>query len=695
MKKLFSFYVFLVFVLPLFAARDTIQFENDTSSSIWLTNFTWTATTTPAATVSGPSQAYGANVSPTAGYNVLGTISCSGTNGQTLNVTYSYYVKNVGGVAVVPSVFVSGSSSATISGTADTTVIVPLQTTATPTCVTNVNFSLQNNDVGDHTYFLSDIRGLCFGVVPALLLAPGGKGVLSESVNCADAPYMAVFQMSDNLTNYYTIGTPVPNGSGGWNAAIQQVNGGDNGDGLTGSPTGTPDWGSSASGNDGSGNAGGVPPTIPPWSNLPPNPPINTSGPTTGVPTPGDTNILWSSSTTTATTGDGTAIVAAIKDAASTLYDVASKAAANANNAASQAHSDAQQIAGDVTSGSGSIVSAIRAGSTNSLSLTGVATEHTAEAGTNLMGMQLASLSGIANTLSNLTDVTNMDIASESTLAGVSNLIASGLAGTNGTGFRPTNYATESTLEGISNLLGGGSNGVLAGFTNALTLAQLTNQSDVYQAALSNTESDVMSQISSLTNQAGQMAMGSVADAVAASGSLAVQYSGSVGITPSPIDLGHGVEIQLGSSMPSYGPLRQILAWATIVGLFIANWRTTYDRIRDVLASEQAYTAGTSVLGTNVNYASSLAMAAAIFALVTAIPTFAVAVLSGEVSLYVSLGGPLAMLSSGLSWGYSFLDQYIPLATVVSAVVSRLLFNVAIDSLAGVLITIKLFLVGL
>jgi len=113
-----------------------------------------------------------------------------------------------------------------------------------------------------------------------------------------------------------------------------------------------------------------------------------------------------------------------------------------------------------------------------------------------------------------------------------------------------------------------------------------------------------------------------------------------------------------------------------------------------VFTANQARTAGTEVLGLNVNVSSAMLMAVAIFAAATAIPTFAVALLTNEISLFVSVGNPLTMLG-GFGWGYSFLDQYIPLATVVTAVTSRIVFNVIIDSIAAVVMGIKLFLVGL
>jgi hypothetical protein len=237
-------------------------------------------------------------------------------------------------------------------------------------------------------------------------------------------------------------------------------------------------------------------------------------------------------------------------------------------------------------------------------------------------------------------------------------------------------------------------NGFGDGWSNGLTLDQLTNQVSAYQQQMSNSQDNAMSQMASLTNQASQMGMGSVVSAVQGGLPGSVEYDSPSGLSPQVITLASGVSFSLGSNMPSYGPLRQVLAWATIVGLFLWNWRTTYSKIRDVFTANQARTAGTEILGSNVNLSSAMAMAVAIFAAATAIPTFAVAVMTNEVSLYFSIGNPLTLFS-GFGWGFSFLDQYIPLATVISAVTSRVVFNVVIDSIAAVVMGIKLFLVGL
>ena len=280
-----------------------------------------------------------------------------------------------------------------------------------------------------------------------------------------------------------------------------------------------------------------------------------------------------------------------------------------------------------------------------------------------------------------------------STQVGASNLLAGLVNGTNG------DVASETTQVGISNLLAGIATNGLVGtnggpWTNGLTLDQLTSNAVANQLSLSNSQSEAMAAMSALTNQASQMGMGSVVgQASAALGGDVQVDSGGSGATY-VIPLAGGVNIVMGAAMPSYGGMRTLLACAVVLGLFAWNWRTTYLKIRDVFTAQQARTAGTQVLGTNVNLSSAMLMAIAIFAACTAIPVFAAGVLSGEIGLVSGMGNPVSLIK-GFGFGYAFLSQYVPIVTVVSAVCWRVVFMVTIDSIAGVVMGIKLFLVGL
>jgi len=305
--------------------------------------------------------------------------------------------------------------------------------------------------------------------------------------------------------------------------------------------------------------------------------------------------------------------------------------------------------------------------------------------------------------MTNISDWTNLDIMSQTTglsisnlLAGMSNLLSglgTNLVGGITNGLSVTNYAKETTLDVITNQLAGIATNRPV-WTNGLTDAQLTNQINAYQAGMSNNLAGAMASMTGLTNAAGVMGMGAVGQGLAGLPSD-VDLSAAGAAPVSTVSLPSGINFQFGAVMPSYGPLRSLLAWATLVGLFVMNWRTTYTKIRDAFTSNQAVTAGTSMLGTNVNLSSALLVAVAIFAAATAIPALGVAVLTHEVSLFMNISSNPLSLLQGFGFGFTFLDQYIPLATVVSAVCTRVVFNVSIDAVAGVVMGIKLFLVGL
>jgi hypothetical protein len=86
------------------------------------------------------------------------------------------------------------------------------------------------------------------------------------------------------------------------------------------------------------------------------------------------------------------------------------------------------------------------------------------------------AVNGLANSISNITDITNLDIASENTLQGGTNLLGiinSNLVAMSTNRLTLTNYNLETTQEGISNVLARmATNGLGDGWSNGLTLGQ-------------------------------------------------------------------------------------------------------------------------------------------------------------------------------------------------------------------------------
>ena len=619
------------------------------------------------------------------------------TTNETATCTYTYGVYLTNAISVTPAApAVNGTLTASWqSGVSSVNVVDPMQPPGGAPCYSNITVNIRNNDTSEHTYMLASYYGLAgagaSAPVPGAQLSPGQYGILSETVPCNMAYTYQVYQLPDNEVYDTVSGSARQNSSGGATALIYDPNG----NGLTGTPLPQiPVVPSSALGDDGSGNLGGVPPAATgasPTSTL-----AGSSGSVVGL---GQalSNIVWSATSGTTATADGAATVATLKDASSSMYALESKMAVNQALAAQQAHADAQTLANELTNGTGGNVS---------LNTTNLATDSTLKGLTNEMGPLSGSISNLAGDINNLAnaltnglaDATNLDFASEKTLEGLTNAI--GGMGTNIAGLSTnislhlTNYAEETTLDVATNLLGLINSNLLSGLGGSnLTLAQLTNQVAAYGVAQSNDLPGALAQMSALTNGvAAAVGMQSIQSGVASWPSTPdTSQSGAPSVQN--VTIGPGVVIPLGHMDVSYGGLRTVLAWSAIVGLFVWNWRTTYLRIRDAFTAQQTTTAGTEVLGTNVNLSSAMLMAVVIFAAITAIPTLAVALLAGEVTLMNSVS-PLPVLRA-FGFGYTFLDQYIPLATVVTAVMSRVVFMVAIDSLASVVMGIKLFLVGL
>lgn len=176
-------------------------------------------------------------------------------------------------------------------------------------------------------------------------------------------------------------------------------------------------------------------------------------------------NILWS----VTNSGDLTGVISAIKTSGSVLFDVTAKGISQAHGDAIRLHDDLVNVQTAINNkpvGTNPVVLNM----TNLVSVTvtnppmvfptNMNFDSTALASSitnmaNQISSTLAS-NGLAMTdlFSNLTDITNADIASETTLSGISNLLAGAFGGgTNGGTFSISNVSTETTLRGMSNLL--------------------------------------------------------------------------------------------------------------------------------------------------------------------------------------------------------------------------------------------------
>ena len=255
-----------------------------------------------------------------------------------------------------------------------------------------------------------------------------------------------------------------------------------------------------------------------------------------------------------------------------------------------------------------------------------------------------------------------------------------------------TNYATESTLETLTDYLAS----LNANSSNGLNMSQLSNYVSWTQNNLSNSQqSAALSLIESYTNLAAPMAMQSLVNQLQSGlPYTSPQLDGGSGLPEQDIALPGGVTIALGTNLPTYPNIRNLIAWCILVCLLLRNWRVTYKAIANAFAANQARTAGTEVFGTNLNISSALAMAVFIMALIVTIPTTAVAIISGEATLFFSIGNPFSLLQ-GMGFGFQLIDHYIPLLTLLSSILTLVIYEIVVDSIASVVMAIKLFLVGL
>jgi len=138
--------------------------------------------------------------------------------------------------------------------------------------------------------------------------------------------------------------------------------------------------------------------------------------------------------------------------------------------------------------------------------------------------------------------------------------------------------------------------------------------------------------------------------------------------------------------------IRGLLVWALYGVLLMQGWRVTDSYMKAATSARQATTAGTSVLGSNVNVGSAAAMAAVITVVILAIPALGLAFLSssGVGTYFVA-----ANFSSGFGvwWGYA--DNYVPVTVMLGTLSSWIAFRFAFGAVYVSVTTAIRFLVGL
>jgi hypothetical protein len=287
----------------------------------------------------------------------------------------------------------------------------------------------------------------------------------------------------------------------------------------------------------------------------------------------------------------------------------------------------------------------------------------------------------LASSISNAMDMTNLDIMSETT---GSNIAAAGWAvssnlwavssnivsAVTNRGRSITNYAEETTQQGISNLLAAIETNLSGGGID-------TNY--------------WMGRIYAGTNVGASVSGAAVAARIGGDMTVPSDSGGSTvpyEMTFTPLG---EVTATVGAGVPSaYAFGRHILVWFLYLGLFVSCWKMFDSSVMASLGVPQGTTAGTSVLGTDVNVASALAMAGAIVAAVAVIAAVAVPALLSMVSAFWGVN-PL----DGMSVGLDLVSAYVPLGTMMGCLVVLVVFRVTVNSIGQVAGGVVKLLVGL
>jgi hypothetical protein len=250
----------------------------------------------------------------------------------------------------------------------------------------------------------------------------------------------------------------------------------------------------------------------------------------------------------------------------------------------------------------------------------------------------------------------------------------------------------------ITNQLVGGTNNItvtnLGGaWTNGLTSNQMAGLGQtLHGQAGDNLTNSVIGQIMQATNAAGALSAGSVVSASGTafgSGTLAPDSLG--GGASESVSLAPGVSMTISTANlpPAFFSLHKVFAWACYVAVFVTCWRIFTTNIKEAMRVPQATTAGETILGTNVNVASSLIMAGVIVAAVATLTAVAMPKLLTYLSAIV--GDPFGGLDP---FGYAFVNAVVPIPLLLSCIGVITTFRLVMDSGGMVVAGIIKLLVG-
>ena len=138
--------------------------------------------------------------------------------------------------------------------------------------------------------------------------------------------------------------------------------------------------------------------------------------------------------------------------------------------------------------------------------------------------------------------------------------------------------------------------------------------------------------------------------------------------------------------------VRSLVLWFITLGLMYVGIKDTIELMKAGAAANQARSAGTSVLGWNVNTASALIMAGLITAALATLP----AMFFNQFGLnpFANLGDPLQGGTNIVNFGLYFLDCFFPILEAMSAVIGLVVWKLSSAGVYWVSTTTVRFLVG-
>ena len=255
----------------------------------------------------------------------------------------------------------------------------------------------------------------------------------------------------------------------------------------------------------------------------------------------------------------------------------------------------------------------------------------------------------------------------------------------------PSNLLGNVTVTNIGNSTNG------ASWTNGLTLNQFTNAGTQAQLGQSNRLSWAYYQMTSSTNEGSIPLLGygsTLLSGNPSSGQIPVASGGAGGLQTIMVGGKSGqIAFTLDSSvMPAFTGVRTGIEWFVAGLVFLICWKGFQSSMQSLLLTPQARTAGEEVLGTNANFAGAIAAAGLILGVVAAAAVFFLPYLAGYAATFMP-GNPFSAVSG--TFAYSYLDAFVPLNVVASAVGVVLFFRLTCGSVTLVAAGCIKLLVGL